>query len=516
MENEGEKFEAVAVRDGRIVATGTSEEILRISTEDVIDLKGKTVLPGFIDTHQHILSYTEGLQSVNLRETKSFDEAKNKIIERVMDTPSGKWIKGVKFNHEDWDFPILPSKKELDEISTEHPILISRYCMHVHVANSMALSLAGIDKNFKPSAEGSVEVDQNGEPTGVLWENAVTPLLEIIPDPLGTYEDKKNAVKEVLKDMSSYGITGVTPIQGKFCDAMEYIGMYQDLEKENSLPVRIYVSFDEYPVFGMKSGFGSDMIKYGFYKIYSDGSLGSRAAKLFEPYYDMPNATGVLNYSQEDINEMVRKAYDMNLQIGIHAIGDKGLDIALNAIENVYYKNPKPDYRFRLIHVMVLNENLIERLKSLPVVLDIQPKFVSSNVKWSEQRLGKERAKLSYPWRRLIDEGLVLTGGSDSPVEPYNPMLGVYAVVTRKNLEGYPPQGYYPAQRVTVYEALSMYTKNAAYASFEENIKGSIAVGKLADFIILDRDPFVVECDCLKDIVVEKTYLAGRDVYTRS
>lgn len=513
MDKDGESFEGFAVRDGKIVAVGSSEEISKISCDQLVDLDGKTVLPGFIDTHQHILSYAEGLQAVNLRGAKSFDEVKDRLIERVKETPAGKWVKGTKFNHEDWESNVLPTKAELDAISTEHPILISRYCMHVHVANSMALELAGINKEFKPTAENSVEVDASGEPTGILWENAVTPVLNVIPDPLATYEDKKNAVKEVCYDMSTYGITGVTPIQGKFCDAMEYIGMYQDLNKEKELPIRMYVAFDEYPVFGMKTGFGDDMIKYGFYKIYSDGSLGSRAAKLFEPYSDMPDATGVLNYSQEEISAMVKKAYEMDLQIGIHAIGDKGIDIALNAIEAVYFENPKPDYRFRLIHVLVVNEEIIERMKKLPLVLDIQPKFVSSNVKWSEQRVGPERAKLTYPWRRLIDEGLVLTGGSDSPVEPYNPMLGVYAVVTRQSLEGEPVEGYYPEQRVSVYEALSMYTKNAAFASFEEDIKGTISEGKLADFIILDMDPFVIDPSQLKDVVVEATYLGGSPIY---
>ena len=516
MEEEGDYFEAMAIRDGKIVKTGTTEEISSFAYDEIVDLKEKVVLPGFIDTHQHILSYAEGLQTVNLRGAKTFLEVRDRLLERVKTTPKGQWVKGTKFNHEDWDLPVIPTKEELDAISSEHPILISRYCMHVHVANSLALELASIRKDFKPSAENSVELDESGNPTGILWENAVTPLLKVIPDPLETYEEKKNAVKDALRDMSTYGITGVTPIQGKFCDAMEYIGMYQDLEKEGELPLRVYMAFDEYPSFGMKTGFGSDMIKYGFYKIYSDGSLGSRAAKLFEPYSDMPSATGVLNYSQEEISEMVRKAYSMDLQIEIHAIGDKGLDIALNVIEEVYYKNPKSDYRFRLIHTMVLNEDLIGRLKGLPVVLDIQPKFVSSNVKWSALRLGKERAKLSYPWRRLIDEGLILTGGSDSPVEPYNPLLGIYAVVTRKDLEGCPPEGYYPEQCVTVYEAISMYTKNAAYASFEENLKGCISVGKLADFIILDSDPFSIEHALLKNITVEKTYLAGKEVFSRN
>lgn len=515
MEKEGVKCEAFSVFDGKIVACGTTEEILRNNAKETIDLKGKSVLPGFIDTHQHILSYARGLQTVNLRNATSWQEAKEKLKERVAITPKGNWIKGTSFNHENWDQPKLPTKEDLDDITMDHPVLISRYCMHVHVANSEALKISGIVKGFSPTAEHSVDMNENGEPTGILWENAVTPILQAIPDPLAGDEAKKNAIESVLRDMNRYGITGAHTIQGKFCDAEEFIGIYQDLNKENRLPIRINVSFDEYPSFGIKTGFGDTKIKYGFYKIYSDGSLGSRAAALFEPYSDMPELTGVLNYSQEEITQMCQKAYDMDIQIAIHAIGDRGLDIALNAIEKVYYANPKNNVRFRLIHVMCMNEDLIARMKKLPVILDIQPKFVSSNVKWSEDRLGPERVKYSYPWRRLIDEGFILTGGSDIPVEPYNPLLGIYAIVTRKDLQGYPEDGWYPDQRVTVYEAIEMYTKNAAHASFEENMKGTITSGKLADFIILNDNPFEVRPDDLKDIQVEKTFLGGVEVFSQ-
>jgi len=514
MENEKSICEAFSVYDGKIVACGVTEDILKEDAAEVIDLQGKTVLPGFIDAHQHILSYTRGLQAVNLRAVTSWREAKEKLKERAAVTPAGKWVKGTCFNHENWDDPTLPTKEELDDITKNHPLLISRYCMHVHVANSQALQIGGITKGFKPTAEHSVGLDENGNPTGILWENAVTPILQAIPDPLASYEAKKEAIAAVIKDMNRYGITGAHPIQGKFCDAEEFIGIYQKLNKENKLPIRIYISFDEYPCFDMKTGFGDHKIKYGFYKIYSDGSLGSRAAALFEPYSDMPSMTGVLNYSQEEITAMCRKAYDMDIQIAIHAIGDRGLDIALKAIEKVYFANPKKDVRFRLVHVMCLNEDMIARMKKLPVVLDIQPKFVSSNVKWSEDRLGPARVKYSYPWRRLIDEGFILTGSSDLPVEPYNPFLGIYAITTRKDLQGYPEGGWYPEQRVTTYEAITMYTKNAAYASFEENIKGTITKGKLADFIVLDRDPFATNPDELKNVVVEKTFLGGEEVFS--
>ncbi|MCB6992072.1 amidohydrolase [bacterium 210820-DFI.6.37] len=515
MEAEGETRGAIAVTGDRIVKTFATDDLEGYEADEVIDLHGKSVLPGFIDCHLHLLSYTQSLQSVSLRGCKSWEECKEKLIERARITPKGEWVRGAAFNHEDWTVPELPDRYELDTISTEHPIIIGRYCMHVSVTNSLALELAGIDRDFIPEAENSVAKDESGEPTGVLWESAITPVLNIIPDKLATTEAKKDAIEEVIADMNSYGITGAHPIQGKFCDAVEFMDVYQEMEEEGRLNLRLYISYDDFPSFSMKTGFGNEKIKYGFYKIYSDGSLGSRAAALYEPYSDAPGVCGVCNYSQEEINQMCQEAYNRNLQIGIHAIGDKGLDIALTAIEKCYYADPKPDYRFRLIHVMCTNEDLIARMKKLPVVLDIQPKFVSTNVSWSEERLGKERSKYAYPWRRLLDEGFVITGSSDAPVEPYNPFLGVYAVTTRKDLDGNPKDGWYPEQCVSVYEALEMYTKNAAFSSFEENLKGTIKEGKLADFIVLDTDPFKVEPEKTKDILVEQTYLGGKRVYQR-
>ena len=515
MEREGESYYGIAVMGDQIAEVYASEGDITDEADEVIDLQGQTMLPGFIDCHMHLLSYAQSLQSVNLRGAKSWEECKEKLIERAKQTPKGEWVRGAQFNHELWEVPKLPDRHELDTISTEHPIIIGRYCMHVHCCNSLALEMAGLDRNYVPEAENAVLYDENGDPNGILLEDAVSPLLCVIPDKLATFDAKKEAMYQVLKELNSHGVVGAHPIQGKFCDAKEYLDIYQVLEQEGRLTARMYVNFDEYPVFSMRSGFGNNKLKYGFFKIYSDGSLGSRGAALFEEYSDAPGVYGVINYSQEVMDEMVQKAYDMDLQIGIHAIGDKGLDIVLNAIEKAYFANPKPNQRFRLIHVMVVNEDLIARMKKLPVVLDIQPKFVSSNVTWSEERLGPERAKYSYMWRRLVDEGFILTGSSDSPVEPYDPLMGAYAITTRQDLEGNPPEGYHPEQRVTTFEALTMYTKNAAYASFEEDIKGTIAKGKLADLVILDQDPFRIEPKELLKVNVMKTYLGGEVVFEK-
>lgn len=514
MEQEGQAVEAVGVRDGKIVFTGTNEEAEKIESDEIIDIKGRAVFPGFIDCHQHTLAYARTTKEVNLVGTKSVQDILDRLKECAKVTQPGDWIKGSGFNHEEFDEVRIPTKEELDSVSKECPILISRYCMHVHAANSKALEIAGIDENFKPIVPDSVEYGADGKPNGILRESAVTPVLKSIPDLLPTPEDKKDALEAVCRDMNRYGITGIHPIQGKFVDADEYMNLYQELEEEGRLPVRVYLSFDEYPSFHMKTGFGNEKLRYGFYKIYSDGSLGSRNAALTEDYSDDPGNKGLLNHSPEEVMEMCQKAYDMDLQIGIHAIGDRGVEIALDALENCYRKNPKPNVRFRLIHGIVLRKDLIERIKKMPIIVDIQPRFTSNyNIWWSEDRLGPERIRYAYAWNTLIKEGIILTGSSDSPVEPYSPMLGVYSIVCRQDLTGKPEGGWYPKERVSVYDAISMYTRNAAYSSYEEDIKGTITVGKLADFAVMEEDPFTVDPLHIKDIRVMQTWLGGKKVY---
>ena len=221
------------------------------------------------------------------------------------------------------------------------------------------------------------------------------------------------------------------------------------------------------------------------------------------------------NLTPEEIEELVRRANNMGLQIGVHCIGDKAIECVVSAIEKAYAENPRPDARFRLIHVLGINKELIERCKKLPVMFDIQPKFLSSDVHWAEDRLGPERSSYGFAWKKLIDAGFVVTGSSDCPVEPYNPFLGIYAAVTRQDLDGWPEDGWYPENKLSVYEALSLYTKNGAYASFEENLKGTIAPGKLADFIVIDADPYQVPPEKLKDIQVLETYLGGENTYCK-
>ncbi len=292
----------------------------------------------------------------------------------------------------------------------------------------------------------------------------------------------------------------------------EDITIYRELEKEGRLPVRVFVCLDE--LFEKEDYNEAKMSKanYGSYKLFVDGSLGSGSAALLEPYSDNQNNRGILICSQEELNNKMINAYEKGMQPAIHAIGDKSLEMTISSIENTLKLFPYNGQRFRIIHAQLINKGLLERMKKLPLVVDIQPSFVSSDLHWLKDRLGENRLKQGgYVWKTMLDAGLILTGGSDCPVESYNPFEGIFAAVTRQDRKGYPEGGWYPKEKLSIYEAICLYSKNAAYATCEENVKGTIEKGKLADFIIIDRDPFLIKPIDIQNIKVLKTFVGGEE-----
>lgn len=497
IEKEGEVFEAFSIRDQKILCMGTNDEIMQVHAKETIDLEGKTILPGMIDCHQHTYNFAQTLLQADLKKCTSIEEIKEKLC-ALRDNSNVEWIQGFGFDDQKFPDKTLPSRYDLDEVSLKQPVIITRYCMHICVVNSRVLQMANLP----------VEGD------GVIRETDMTAILNMIPDSCPDKESKKEMLYGALKEMSKYGLTGVHPIQGKFVGAPEYTNLYQELYEEGRLLSRIYINFDEFPSFSMKTGFGNEYIRYGFYKIFSDGSLGTRDAALSKPYSDDPENLGILNYSEQEINDLCKKAYDMDLQVGIHAIGDKGIELAVNAMESCYKSNPKENVRFRLIHGTVMRKDLIERIKNLPIMVDIQPGYTSNtNIWWSIDRLGEERLKLSYAWNTLKQGNIVMTGSSDAPVEPVDPFWGIYSVVCRQNEEEKPESGFLPEQRLSVYDAICLYTKNAAYSSYEEKIKGTLTSGKLADFVVIDQDIFEIPHNKIKNIKVLQTWLGGKKIF---
>lgn len=528
MEKEGSRIEALGIKDGVIVFTGSSREAALYESDQVIDLQGKTVIPGMADSHLHMYAYCQNQTSVDLAGAKSMEEMVKLMSSKAKVVDKGKWIKGVNFDQTKWKENRFPTRRDLDRISIEHPIVIRRCCLHALVANTKALELAGVGPGYDGGPGGIVEFEEDGRPNGVLREQSTKVFDDIIPDPLHDPKEKERIMTQVLADMSQKGITTIHTYAAKIWRYNEDIEAYRALDKEGRLPVRITVCIDElFEPEILTEAQKADpyrLVQFGAYKIFSDGSLGSRSAALREPYADDPDNVGFVVCDQDTLTDKVMTGYEKGLQPAIHAIGDRALDMTLTAIEKTLENARKNGMTegemaerlpFRIIHVQMVDEKLVERMKQLPLVLDIQPIFLCTDLHWIGERIGAEREKGTYAWKTLQDAGMIITGGSDCPVETYDPIKGIYAAVTRKDFDGYPPEGYYPDEKLSVYEAVCAYTKNVHYATGQQDVLGTLACGKFADLAVLDRDPFKIAEDNLKDIVVEETFIAGRQVFTR-
>ena len=526
MKKEGEKFQSLGVKDGKIIFLGTDEEGKNISSKELIDLKGKMMIPGMADAHLHLYAYCQNLTFVDLSKVHNINEMINLMKEKVKNVKKGDWVKGVNFDQSKWKENRFPTLEEMNSISKDNPVIIKRCCLHAVVANSRALEIAGIGKNYQAGSGGIVELDKDGMPNGILREQSTKVFDDILPDPLKDIEVQKKIMQDVLNDMSSKGITTIHTYAAKIWQYNEDINIYKNFEKEGKLPLRVTVCIDELfePEILTKEKLNNPYrkVQLGAYKIFSDGSMGSRSAALKKPYSDDPQNSGFMLFTQEELNNKILTGYEHGLQPAIHAIGDRALDMTLAAIEHTLkttkekgmtdeeQKNRLP---FRIIHVQMIDDDLLERMKKLPLVLDIQPIFLCTDLHWIEDRIGKERLKGSFALKTMEKAGLIQTGGSDCPVETYEPLKGIYAAVTRQDMEGYPIEGFLPEERLSVYEALCMYTKNVPYATGQESVLGTLEIGKFADLTVLEKNLFKIDKKEIKDVKVEQTYVAGNCVF---
>ena len=526
MKKEGEKFQSLGVKDGKITFLGTDEEAKNVSSKELIDLKGKMMIPGMADAHLHLYAYCQNLTFVDLSKVHNINEMINLMKEKVKNVKKGDWVKGVNFDQSKWKENRFPTLQEMDSISKDNPIIIKRCCLHAVVANSKALEMASIGKNYQAGSGGIVELDKDGMPNGILREQSTKVFDDILPDPLKDIEVQKKIMQDVLNDMSSKGITTIHTYAAKIWQYNEDISIYKNFEKEGKLPLRVTVCIDELfePEILTKEKLNNPYrkVQLGAYKIFSDGSMGSRSAALKEPYSDDPKNSGFMLFTQEELNNKILTGYEHGLQPAIHAIGDRALDMTLAAIEytlkttkekGMTDEEQKNRLPFRIIHVQMIDDNLLERMKKLPLVLDIQPIFLCTDLHWIEDRIGKERLKGSFALKTMEKAGLIQTGGSDCPVETYEPLKGIYAAVTRQDMEGYPIEGFLPEERLSVYEALCMYTKNVPYATGQESVLGTLEIGKFADLTVLEKNLFKIDKKEIKDVKVEQTYVAGNCVF---
>jgi len=494
--------QAVAVFNEKIVCIGENSEASKLvgPQTKVIDLDGKTVLPGLIDCHVHMAGFGRSLSVLRLRNVTSIPQLKELTREKARQLPRGAWIFGGGWDQEKFAEKRLPTRWDLDEAAPNNPVVLFRVCTHICVANTKALEKAGIGRDTVAPLGGEFDRDAStGELTGILREKALDLFFEAFPK--ASEEEISQVCAVACQKAVEAGLTGVHWI----IESPVEMRVIQKMRREGKLPLRVCFLIpaeflENLEGFGLVHGFGDSMVKIGGLKVLLDGSLGARTAALDEPYNDAPETSGILTYGREDFEMLVFSAHRAGLQLAVHAIGDKAMDMALKAFEKALEKLPNSDHRHRIEHASVVNEDLIRRMKSLGVIASVQPHFIVSDF-WVEDRLGKKRARWVYPLKSLMKAGIVVCGGSDCPVEPISPLLGIWAAVVKQpNSE----------ECLTVEEAIHLYTVNAAHANFEENLRGTIEEGKLADMVVLSDDPFRIKPEKIRDIKVLMTIVGGQ------
>jgi predicted amidohydrolase YtcJ len=513
------RAEAVACLGNRIVAVGSNGEIRKWigPGTEVLDLGGKLVLPGFNDAHVHFFSGGENLAGVQLRDAKSEDEFRARIAQFAAKQPAGRWITGGDWDHENWTPARLPTRQSIDAVTAGHPVFVSRLDGHMALANSQALQLAGITRDTPDPPGGTIVRDAAGEPTGVLKDAAMGPVVRTIPAP--SEDQIADAVRAAMRYAAENGVTSVQDMSA----APEILRVYQKLLARGELTVRIsghqpLATWQRLAAVGLRADFGGEKLHIGALKGFADGSLGSTTALLFEPYLDAPNTSGLANSQMIPESKMQGHILDADragLQVAVHAIGDKANHIILGMYEEAERQNGARDRRFRIEHAQHLRMEDIPRFGKLHVIASMQPYHCIDDGRWAEKRIGPERAKGTYAFRALLDSGAVLAFGSDWDVAPMQPLMGIYAAATRRTLDGKHPDGWVPEQKITVAEAIRAYTMGSAYASFDEKIKGSIEPGKLADMVVVSDDILSIPAVGIEKTRVETTVFDGKVVYHR-
>ncbi len=510
MRREDEIVEAMAVYEDKIVGIGANSEFTDIAAKEVIDLGGKTVLPGLIDTHMHLYEDYRNSKEIFLADIHSYEELCNALTEWKKNLEPNEWILGKHLHMERLAEKKFPTRDILDRVSSEIPIIIKSFCGHANILNSKALEISGIDENYVPEIPDTVDFYEDGRPNGIVREE--TYLYHVrnrIPEP--TFEKAKEDIADYLKDCASKGLTTIHT--NDISDPYK-LDLFQEIRREQGLACRVvyYPTNITKNVLGAISGFGDDYIKMGAMKMFMDGSVGAASSAMKEPYADM-DTTGILIQNQEETNRKMKEAYHAGMEIAIHAIGDRAIDMALTGFENAYDPEIGWKRRFYLIHGYIPDFKDMERMKKLPMVVITQPVFIRNFIGMARERLGEERTEKLFPNKEYIKQGILVTGSSDAPIQENNPFFGIQCAVTRKALNK-DPEVIGKSQGISIYQAIDMYTRQAAYVAQEELKKGTLEAGKLADFIILDRNVFAVSPEEIYKTGVEATYVGGRKVYS--
>jgi predicted amidohydrolase YtcJ len=515
--------EAVAIDGNLIMAVGSSATISKLAGPDckVIDLGGRRVVPGFNDSHVHFLTGGDSLISVQLGDASSPEEFRRRIRDYARSLPRGAWIRNGNWDHQRWTPPALPTHELIDADTPDNPVFVWRLDGHMALANALAMKLAHLDRNTKDIPGGEIVRDREGNPTGILKDEA-TSLVERVMPPLSASE-LDAALNAAMREAASHGVTSVQNMWDSPAD--QYTAMkfreFQKFARAGALTVRIYSAnplreWKSLASAGVQAAFGSPVLRMGNLKSFADGALGSETAWMDAPFSDRPGCSGLASADLMDSAGMyasIQGADQAGLQISIHAIGDRAVHTVLDLFERAVRENGPVDRRLRIEHVQHLRPEDAARFAPLGIVASMQPYHAIDDGRWAEKELGPERIQSSYAWRLLLDHGAVLAFGSDWPVAPLDPLIGIYAAATRRTLDGKNPQGWVPQQRITVAEALHAYTVGSAFAEHQEQVKGSLEPGKLADLVVLTDDIFRIATTDLDKVRVYMTVFDGSVLY---
>lgn len=523
LQSDGElvQFEAIAVQDGKILDIGTETVILNLYPDlDRVDGGGNTVLPGLIDAHAHVMGL--GIRELDLDVTgiRSLDETLEKIREFAEEYPDREWITGRGWNQVLWEENEFPTASDIDRVVSGRPVYLTRVDGHAAWVNTKALELAGIDRDTPDVQGGTILRDESGDATGILIDVSMYPVRSLIPE--RDADDYELALELAINEMKKYGLTSVHDARTD----QDTWNLYKKFADEGRMHTRIYAMiagtgsvFDEMAIHGPVDSYADDLLSLRSVKISADGALGSRGAALLEDYHDDPGNSGLLFFEQEELNEMLLKGASLGFQMNVHAIGDAANHQLLNAFQYINDElgaESQEELRHRVEHAQIVAPDDIPRFVDLNLIASMQQTHATSDLNMAEDRVGPERIKGAYAWQTFLEQGTVIAGGSDFPVEDVNPFYGLYSAVTRQDHNGMPPGGWYSEHRMSRIEALRSFTLDAAYAAHQEDKIGTLETGKWADFIVIDTDFFEADASEIWQIRVLETWVAGEQVYQRN
>jgi hypothetical protein len=508
-------FTTMIIEDGKIKKVG-GQELSDGASGEIIDLAGKTVLPGLIDAHGHVMGLGFQELNVNVAGIESLEATLDTIKAYAEANPDLEWIQGRGWNQTLWEENEFPTAEDLDRVVPDRPVYLSRVDGHAGWVNSKALELAQISKDTPDPQGGKIIRDGNGKATGVFVDAAENYIMEVIPEP--TEVERKRALEEALEQMASMGLTSV---HDAGVSATNW-DIYKEFADQGKMTTRIYAmiggmnAFEELSQNGTVDSYANDRLALRSVKLYSDGALGSRGAAMIEPYSDDPGNRGLLFADQQEFNEIMMKTASAGFQTNVHAIGDRANRVILNAFEHVREELGNQGLRHRIEHAQIVALEDIPRFAELDIIASMQPRHATSDKNMAVDRVGEERIEGGYAWQTFLDQGTIVAAGSDFPVEPSNPFWGLYSAVTRMDHEGNPPGGWYPDESLSREQALKAFTIDAAYAAHQEDVLGSIEKGKWADFVIIDQDYFDVPARDIWKVDVLQTWVAGKKVYSKA